>query len=213
MSDREAAATSEARAVAVRIVDPRAVRVGLAPASAHAGVEAIVIEPSDAPLTPAPMVAGAGVLGGVAAGAAAVDYVSIGGDGIVIVDGAPAHARLDRLDGVHGVLIEAGGSGEADVTRTPVLLMPVGRQTGRSSGVTRREVVVDGWRVEVEIEPERRASLRERARRGREETARGGPTQVRAIIPGRIVSVTIVPGDPVEAWQQLLVVEAMKMQN
>ncbi len=73
--------------------------------------------------------------------------------------------------------------------------------------------MVDGWRVEVEIESERRASLRERARRGREETAHGGPTQVRAIIPGRIVSVSVVPGDPVEAGQQLLVVEAMKMQN
>jgi Acetyl/propionyl-CoA carboxylase, alpha subunit len=67
--------------------------------------------------------------------------------------------------------------------------------------------------VEVEIQSERRASLRERARRGREETAHGGPTHVRAIIPGRIVSVSVVPGDPVEAGQQLLVVEAMKMQN
>ena len=77
----------------------------------------------------------------------------------------------------------------------------------------RREIVVDGWRVEVEIEPEHRASLRERTRRGREETARGGPLDVRAIIPGRVVSVSVVPGDPVEAGQQLLAVEAMKMQN
>jgi biotin carboxyl carrier protein len=65
----------------------------------------------------------------------------------------------------------------------------------------------------VEIESERRASLRERARRGREETARGGPTEVHAIIPGVVVSVSVVAGDSVVAGQQLLVVEAMKMQN
>lgn len=77
----------------------------------------------------------------------------------------------------------------------------------------RREVIVDGWRIEVEIESERRASLLERARRGREATAHGGPTEVRAVIPGRVVSVSIVAGDAVVAGQQLLVVEAMKMQN
>ena len=43
--------------------------------------------------------------------------------------------------------------------------------------------------------------------------AHGGPTEVRAIIPGRVVSVSVVPGDEVVAGQQLLVVEAMKMQN
>jgi glutaconyl-CoA decarboxylase len=36
---------------------------------------------------------------------------------------------------------------------------------------------------------------------------------VRAIIPGRIVAVMVKPGDDVEAGQQILVVEAMKMQN
>jgi biotin carboxyl carrier protein len=41
----------------------------------------------------------------------------------------------------------------------------------------------------------------------------GGPTEVRAIIPGRVVSVSVAPGDEVVAGQQLLVVEAMKMQN
>ncbi len=45
------------------------------------------------------------------------------------------------------------------------------------------------------------------------ETAYAGPTEVRAIIPGRVVGVSIVPGDSVVAGQQLLVVEAMKMQN
>ena len=73
--------------------------------------------------------------------------------------------------------------------------------------------MVDGWLVEVEVESERHASLRERARRGGEAASHGGPTEVRAIIPGQVVSVSVVAGDAVLAGQQLLVVEAMKMQN
>src|SRR5438552_791952 len=41
----------------------------------------------------------------------------------------------------------------------------------------------------------------------------GGATEPRAIIPGRIVAVAVAPGDNVVAGQQLLVIEAMKMQN
>jgi biotin carboxyl carrier protein len=193
MSDPRVGIRGEDAALAGRIVDPRAVRVGLAPPSAQVGVEALVIEPPAVPLAPAPHVAGAGTLAGVA-----------------IVDGVPVQVRLRHVDGMHATLIEAADDGPS---RRAVLLMPIERRAGPAAGTLRREVVVDGWRVEVEVESERRASLRERARRGREETARGGPTQVRAIIPGRIVSVSIVPGDPVEAGQQLLVVEAMKMQN
>ena len=136
-----------------RPVDSRAVRVGLAPGSAHAGLAPIVVEP-----------------------------------------GLPADDR----------------------TRTRVLLLPADGATpaaDRRSGVTRREVVVDGWRVEVEVEPERRAALRERARRGRAEAARGGPTEVHAIIPGVVVAVSVEVGDAVVTGRQLLVVEAMKMQN
>ena len=70
-----------------------------------------------------------------------------------------------------------------------------------------------GWRIEVEVEPERRAVLRERARRSAGAASQGGPVEVRAIIPGRVVAVSVRPGDDVEAGQQILVVEAMKMQN
>ena len=164
-----------------RIVDPRAVRIALGPTAAHAGAAPIVIAP------PAGPIAG----------------------GMIVIDGDPTHARLDRFGPVHGVLLD----GRDETTRTPVLLMPVEGPGGSSSGVVRREVVVDGWRIEVEIESERRASLRERAQRGREETGRRGPTEVRAIIPGQVVSVSVAPGDAVVAGQQLLVVEAMKMQN
>ncbi len=76
------------------------------------------------------------------------------------------------------------------------------------------EVVVDGWRFELLVEDDARAALRERASRDRSAAgATGGPLEIRAIIPGRIVSVAVAPGDTVEAGQTLLAVEAMKMQN
>jgi biotin carboxyl carrier protein len=76
------------------------------------------------------------------------------------------------------------------------------------------EVVVDGWRFAFEVEDARRAELRDRATRdGHGEAGADGPLEIRAIIPGRIVAVSVVPGDEVTPGQALLVVEAMKMQN
>jgi biotin carboxyl carrier protein len=65
----------------------------------------------------------------------------------------------------------------------------------------------------VEVEPERIAALRERAAQGRAGGAHHGPLEIRAIIPGKVAAVSVAPGDAVTAGQQLLVVEAMKMQN
>jgi biotin carboxyl carrier protein len=76
------------------------------------------------------------------------------------------------------------------------------------------EVVVDGWRFEFDIEDAARAELRERASRDRSAALGAGePLEIRAIIPGRIASVAVTAGDPVELGQTLLAVEAMKMQN
>jgi len=76
------------------------------------------------------------------------------------------------------------------------------------------EVVVVGWRFELEVEDARRADLRERARRNRGTApGAGGPLEIHAMIPGRVVAVAVAPGDVVAAGQTLLVVEAMKMQN
>ena len=173
MSAPEVAAPEVTPEVDARVVDSRAVRIALGPASAHAGLEPILVEPP-------------------------------------LMGGEPGQYRLDRFDAVHMILSELTGNG---TRRTPVSLLPLESLAGPRSGFAQREVVIGGWRVEVEIDSERRASLRERARRSRAGTARAGPTDVRAIIPGRIVSVSIVPGDPVHAGQQLLVIEAMKMQN
>ena len=84
----------------------------------------------------------------------------------------------------------------------------------RADGRRSVEIVVDGWRVLLVVEDEARASLRERATRVGDATIRGGGAlEIRAIIPGRVESVAVAPGDSVESGQTLLAVEAMKMQN
>jgi biotin carboxyl carrier protein len=145
-----------------------------------------------------------------------VGRVDAAGETTVTVDGSPVTLRLDRpaegggdLGGDPGPVVVVGDGDPA--TRTTVRLGPQHRDP--RTGVRRREVVVDGWRFEVEIEAEGRAALRERARRGGSEAGHDGPTQVHAIIPGVVVAVSVAVGDPVTVGQQLLVVEAMKMQN
>jgi biotin carboxyl carrier protein len=125
-------------------------------------------------------------------------------DGL-LVDGKGSTARLVALDGGHARLVDESG-GTVRIVLGPVEHRPQG-------GVDVREVVVGGWRVVVELESERHASLRERARRSRAEGVTGGPLDVHAIIPGRIVALNVALGDTVTAGQQLLVLEAMKMQN
>ncbi len=119
-------------------------------------------------------------------------------------------AAATRQDG-DPVLTVRPGDAEANHSGHHIQLGAVHRRD--LDGVDVREVVVDGWRIVVEIEPEARASLCERARRARTEGVAGGPVDVRAIIPGRIAAVNVASGDAVTAGQQLLVLEAMKMQN
>ena len=89
----------------------------------------------------------------------------------------------------------------------------VGAVAIRGAGSGSVEVVVRGWRFVLDVEPEGRARLRERAVRDRQASQDGSVAEVRAIMPGRVVSVSVAVGDPVTAGQELLVVEAMKMQN
>ena len=198
-----------------RVIDPRAVRIALPAAFGHAELDPMVVEPPQMPLAPTPNVSGVGLLGGtvtVPLVAPADPPPPPGEPAPLRMDGRPATAALVHHDAAHATLLVGAEPGETPPPPVRVLMEPVERPPdGR--GPTRREVVVDGWRIELEIESERRASLRDRARRGREESARGGPTEVHAIIPGRVVSVSVAPGDAIVASQQLLVVEAMKMQN
>ncbi len=134
----------------------------------------------------------------------------------IVVDRAAGRLRRDgaALDGVVMWL--------ADATRARmtvggiehhVLLTPLPDPKRSAQGVTRVEIVLDGWRFEVDLESEAHARLRARATGGNGAAAKGGPLELRAIIPGRVVSVDVADGDTVEAGTRLLVIEAMKMQN
>jgi biotin carboxyl carrier protein len=112
-------------------------------------------------------------------------YVEPSGDGRVVVHGAADNVRS-------------------------AYVMPARRPTDGRSTI---EVVVDGWRFELEVEDNARATLRERATRVADATTASGPLEVRAAIPGRVVAVSVAAGDRVDQGQTVLVVEAMKMQN
>jgi biotin carboxyl carrier protein len=167
--------------------DPRAVRVTVAPTSRMDGDPTITVAPAAVPIEP---------------------LRDQDNSRWPLVDGRPVPVRLEWLDGQRAVLVTDEGSGPV---RRLVLLGPV--RARASDGTLVREAVVDGWRFDIELESERRAALRERARRGKEAAGHSGPLEVHAIIPGRIVAVSVAPGDAVTAGQHLLVLEAMKMQN
>ena len=132
--------------------------------------------------------------------------VEVGPAGQVSVDGlAGGDHRLVPL-GPSRVRLEAPDG-------TPNTWAWTAAQPPRSDGVAVVEVVVDGWRFELEVEDDARATLRERATRAADATATTGPLEVRAAIPGRVAAVAVTVGDEVEAGTTLLVVEAMKMQN
>jgi biotin carboxyl carrier protein len=201
----EATATRPIEEVRAETAVEHALRVSVAPATRLPDEASLVVGPPLGPLAPlSSTLAGRGVLGGVGSAPAADSEPRATG---YLVDGSLLDIRLEPR-GPGRALLHSPGDG-AVVRRIVFTGSP---ETG-SDGIVRREVVVDGWRIVVEIEPERRAMLRERARRGREATAHGGPTEVRAIIPGRVVSVLVAPDEEVTAGQQILVVEAMKMQN
>lgn len=128
---------------------------------------------------------------------------------IVFEPEAPQDATLRTLGPGRAVLIAVPGGANHHV-----LLGTEAPSSGNlPPGVARHEVVIDGWRIEVDVQSASRAALEDRARRGREVAGHSGPTEVHAIIPGVVVSVSVALGDAVTAGQQLLVVEAMKMQN
>lgn len=184
--------------------DPRAVRVRVADESRAGDDPTIRVSPGVPPLQMTNPTVGTGPLGGLAIAPDEVpEEGAVSAHRQVLVDGTPADAALRAQGGPRYLLEDATGS-------TRVVMGEVAATRG---GVRRREVLVDGFRIVVELESERVAALRERASQGRASAAHAGPLQVKAIIPGKVVAVSVAVGDAVTAGQQLLVVEAMKMQN
>ena len=149
----------------------------------------------------------------------------VDGPGSSVVDPTGRRASLEAVEPPRARLTTYG-NGQAGQAPTQVgteagthagthavLLTPLPDVRRAAAGVQRVEVVVGGWRFEVDVESEARARLRERATSARASTGKGGPSELRAIIPGRVVSVDVAEGDLVDAGGRLLVLEAMKMQN
>jgi oxaloacetate decarboxylase alpha subunit len=126
-----------------------------------------------------------------------------------------SHLRVtDRATGDHIADIDPAAAAPPVASppgMRPLVLSATTAPTTR--GRTAVEVVVAGWRFEFDVEDAELHALRERATSAREAGAHHGPTDVRAIIPGRVVSVAVAVGEDVEAGQRLLSVEAMKMEN
>jgi biotin carboxyl carrier protein len=107
------------------------------------------------------------------------------------IDGKPVPADVIELSpGIYSILL-GGHSFEARV-------QPHG---------TRLEIEVGTRRIAAEVIDPRRLV------RGRHELALEGRQEVSAPMPGKVVRVMVEQGQPVEAGQGLLVLEAMKMQN
>jgi biotin carboxyl carrier protein len=183
-------------------VDPRAVRVRLA---ASMGIDApsILVGPASQPLRMTNPTVGTGPLGGASITPEAGPDPGVLAQRQIEVDGVRSDA-VARYRGSGRWVLETGDACSRIVAE---------EETAGENGTRLREVLVNGFRLLVETESERIASLRERASQGRASSAHSGPLQVKAIIPGKVVAVSVKAGDQVVAGQQLLVVEAMKMQN
>jgi biotin carboxyl carrier protein len=121
----------------------------------------------------------------------------------VVVDGRTIEIDSQQLDsvlpveaGVYSVLLD-GASYE-------IRIQPSGHGLTASDGLT---ACVAGQRFAVEVRNPRDASRSARAAMG------SGRQNVTAPMPGRVVRVLVATGDLVETSQDLVVVEAMKMQN
>lgn len=90
------------------------------------------------------------------------------------------------------------------------VIFPDGRQlSGRA--VEGRGGRVEAWRGARRLAVDLADPLRDLA--AAQKDASGGPREIRALIPGRVVEVRVREGDEVSAGATVLVIEAMKMQN
>ena len=116
------------------------------------------------------------------------------------VDGEPVDVaegwRLAWVDATHGVARLSDGEHSVHVLAE-----------GQGSDWT---VTLRGRRIPVTVR-----SWRERVLAEAETEARShvGPVEVRATLPGLIVTVAVAAGDEVKVGDALLTIEAMKMQN
>jgi biotin carboxyl carrier protein len=117
------------------------------------------------------------------------------------LDGAAFEAEAAEVrPGVYSLLI-GGKSFSVRVAPNPE---SAERAPGESSDC---RVRLDGETYFISIRDPRRWS------RSRSTLGRGGPRQITAPMPGKVIRILVTEGQQIEAGQGLIVVEAMKMQN
>jgi biotin carboxyl carrier protein len=122
--------------------------------------------------------------------------VSVDG-GDVDVDGNTVEAHLAEVEGSPIRLLRIGSE-----------VHPVVVRRGAAKG--QFTLSIGGWRFEVEALDERTRAIRELSGAT---SGPKGPAPLVAPMPGLVVRVNVQPGDPVQAGQGLVVMEAMKMEN
>ncbi len=132
----------------------------------------------------------------------------------MVVTKVTGHRLRLRVDHIEELVFDLG---RADVHEAagnePNVRALAATADDRAAGVRRFQTTIDGWVVDITVEPEARAILRERAGQGSGTAAHHSSDQIRAQIPGRVVRLWVAEGDTVEAGQRLLAIEAMKMEN
>lgn len=122
--------------------------------------------------------------------------------------------HVEVRDGGRVAITGPSGETAADCARLPdgrhSVIFPDGRQlAGRAVGGPGGRV--EAWRGARRLAVDLADPLRDLAAAHKDDF--GGPREVRALIPGRVVEVRVREGDDVAVGSTVLVLEAMKMQN
>jgi pyruvate carboxylase subunit B len=123
--------------------------------------------------------------------------VSIEPDGVGYETESPVHGELSDIEGSPVRMVKLD---------THVYRVVAEKRQGRG----KYTLWVDGYRFEAEALDERTRAIRDLSAASAAPT---GPAPIIAPMPGLIVRVSVSVGDPVEAGQGIVVMEAMKMEN
>ncbi len=125
----------------------------------------------------------------------------------VVIDGKPGKLAID------GAQLRYERDGESIARQFSVEPLTPGEYSVLIGGRS-YEVIASGSQIRVNGRAFSVEVFDPRSMRGRKSGGVGeGRQNIAAMMPGKVVRVLVAEGDPVEAGQGLIVVEAMKMQN
>jgi glutaconyl-CoA/methylmalonyl-CoA decarboxylase subunit gamma len=138
----------------------------------------------------------------------AVEVVRVGDTYLVSVDGRDHELDVKEIGGTLSLLI---GTKSYEILVGPAV---EGTMTVHVNGVPVEVTVIPSTALGASpATPAAAGPIRPSAGRPASPPPGGGPQQVKAPMPGKIVKILVRPGDRVEPRQGLVVVEAMKMEN